>query len=143
MYTYIHRQMNLHVLYSLAQYTYTCNYICRSIYMYADFSKQTNILTLTSRTTSQQVIEARGELKAAQILLNAANTMQGNQSAMQLRFLQTLTNVSAENNRTIIMPYPSEITDGSRGGGGSAAAQRLLTSAVSALAAQDGSSRRR
>jgi hypothetical protein len=42
-------------------------------------------------------------------LAAAAQVMSGQQGALQLRYLQTLTDISAENNSTIIFPFPIEL----------------------------------
>ena len=53
-----------------------------------------------------QVIAAEGEQKAARALKEAADVISESNSALQLRYLQTLTQISAEKNSTIIFPLP-------------------------------------
>jgi len=53
-----------------------------------------------------KVIHAMGESEAAQQLAQAAAVMQANPAALQLRYLQTLTEVAAEHNSTILFPVP-------------------------------------
>jgi len=53
-----------------------------------------------------QVIAAEGEHKASRALKDAADIINESSSALQLRYLQTLTQISAEKNSTIIFPMP-------------------------------------
>jgi erythrocyte band 7 integral membrane protein len=55
-----------------------------------------------------QVIAAEGEHKASFALKEAANIIGESPSALQLRYLQTLSTISAEKNSTIIFPIPIE-----------------------------------
>lgn len=52
---------------------------------------------------------ATGERDAAKTLKEAAEIMQSAPASLQLRFLQTLTSISAEKNSTILVPFPSEL----------------------------------
>jgi len=61
------------------------------------------------RERRAKVIHAEGEAQAAEKLLAAANVMSTYPAAMQLRFLQTLSGVSAENNSTVILPLPTDL----------------------------------
>ena len=61
------------------------------------------------RERRAKVISAEGELQAAQNLLEAANTLASKPQAMQLRYLQTLNNISRENSSTIVFPFPTEL----------------------------------
>src|SRR5512136_799882 len=58
------------------------------------------------RERRAKVIHAEGEAQAAEKLAAAANIMSVYPAAIHLRFLQTLTEVSAENNSTVILPIP-------------------------------------
>ena len=62
-----------------------------------------------------QVIAAEGEQKASRALKEAADVISQSPSALQLRFLQTLTQISAEKNSTIIFPLPIEMLGGITG----------------------------
>ena len=53
-----------------------------------------------------QVIAAEGEMNASRALKEAADIISESPSALQLRYLQTLTTISAEKNSTIIFPLP-------------------------------------
>jgi len=55
------------------------------------------------------VIHADGELQASQKLLEAAQVLSKQSQAIQLRYLQTLSNISEEKNSTIIFPFPVEL----------------------------------
>jgi regulator of protease activity HflC (stomatin/prohibitin superfamily) len=61
------------------------------------------------RERRAKVIHAEGEAQAAEKLLAAANIMSVYPAALQLRFLQTLNDVSTEKNSTIIIPIPIDI----------------------------------
>jgi len=56
-----------------------------------------------------QVIAAEGEHKASRALKEAADVMNESNSALQLRYLQTLNTISAEKNSTIIFPLPIDM----------------------------------
>lgn len=61
------------------------------------------------RERRAKVIHALGELQASEKLSQAAKIMSANPISVQLRFLQTLTEVAAENNSTIIFPLPVDL----------------------------------
>ncbi len=61
------------------------------------------------RERRSKVIHAEGEYQAAQRLTEAAAILSTDKSALQLRFLQTLTEVAAEKNSTIIFPFPIDL----------------------------------
>jgi regulator of protease activity HflC (stomatin/prohibitin superfamily) len=61
------------------------------------------------REKRAKIIHAEGELQASRQLAAAAQTMASEQGALQLRYLQTLTEISAEHNSTIIFPLPIEL----------------------------------
>jgi regulator of protease activity HflC (stomatin/prohibitin superfamily) len=61
------------------------------------------------REKRAKIIHAEGEFNAAQKILDAANLMSQNPTALQLRYLQTLTEVSAEKNSTIVFPLPIDL----------------------------------
>jgi erythrocyte band 7 integral membrane protein len=62
-----------------------------------------------TREARAKVISAEGEQKASVALKEAADIIKVNPVALQLRYLQTLTNISAEKNSTIIFPIPIEM----------------------------------
>ena len=60
------------------------------------------------RERRAKVIHAEGELQASDKLLAAANVISQNPQALQLRYLQTLNDISNENTTTIVFPLPIE-----------------------------------
>jgi regulator of protease activity HflC (stomatin/prohibitin superfamily) len=61
------------------------------------------------RERRAKVIAAQGELQASETLAQAARTLAKEPSALQLRYLQTVTEIAAENNSTTIFPIPIEL----------------------------------
>ena len=61
------------------------------------------------RERRAKVIHAKGEQQAAAKLLEAATVISQNPVTIQLRFLQTLTEVAAEKNSTLIFPIPIDL----------------------------------
>lgn len=61
------------------------------------------------REKRAKIIHAEGEFAAAQQLAEAAGLMATQAGAMQLRYLQTLTEISVEKNSTIIFPVPVDL----------------------------------
>jgi regulator of protease activity HflC (stomatin/prohibitin superfamily) len=63
------------------------------------------------REKRAKIIHAEGELQASQTLADAAGVMSSQAGALQLRYLQTLTEISAENNSTVVFPLPIELME--------------------------------
>jgi len=61
------------------------------------------------RDRRAKIIHAEAEFQASQTLTNAAKVLSSIPAAMQLRYLQTLTEIGAEQNSTIIFPMPIDI----------------------------------
>ena len=61
-----------------------------------------------SREARAKVIAAEGEQKASRQLKEAADVIASSPVALQLSYLQTLTQISAEKNSTIVFPIPGE-----------------------------------
>ena len=61
------------------------------------------------RERRAKVIHAEGEMQAAQKLLEAAQTLSGRPEAMQLRYLQTLTQISGDKSNTVVFPVPIDL----------------------------------
>jgi regulator of protease activity HflC (stomatin/prohibitin superfamily) len=61
------------------------------------------------RERRARVITADGELQASQKLAQAAEVMAGHPAALQLRLLQTVVEVAAEKNSTLVLPFPVEL----------------------------------
>ncbi|MBW2485398.1 MAG: slipin family protein, partial [Deltaproteobacteria bacterium] len=61
------------------------------------------------RERRAKVIHAEGELQASEKLLAAADVISRNPQALQLRYLQTLNDISNENATTLVFPLPMEV----------------------------------
>jgi len=61
------------------------------------------------RERRAKVIHAEGELQASEKLLQAANVLAGTPQAMQLRYLQTLSNIAGDKSSTIVFPLPMDL----------------------------------
>ena len=61
------------------------------------------------RERRAKVIHAEGEQQAAEKLLEAAQTLSGRPEAMQLRYLQTLTQIAGDKTSTIVFPMPIDL----------------------------------
>jgi regulator of protease activity HflC (stomatin/prohibitin superfamily) len=63
------------------------------------------------RTRRAKVIHAEGEMQASHKLLEAAQTLSQQPQALQLRYLQTLTEIAGERSNTIVFPLPMELLE--------------------------------
>jgi regulator of protease activity HflC (stomatin/prohibitin superfamily) len=61
------------------------------------------------RERRSRVITAEGELQASQKLAEAASVVGSQPAALQLRLLQTMVEVAAEKNSTVVLPFPVEL----------------------------------
>jgi regulator of protease activity HflC (stomatin/prohibitin superfamily) len=61
------------------------------------------------RDKRAKIINSEGEFMSAQKLAEAAKILGSNENALQLRYLQVMTEISAEKNSTLIVPLPMEI----------------------------------
>jgi len=61
------------------------------------------------RERRAKVIHAEGELQASEKLLQAAQVLSARAEAMQLRYLQTLTQIAGDKASTIVFPVPVDI----------------------------------
>lgn len=61
------------------------------------------------RARRAKVIHAEGERQASQVLADAARTLASESQALQLRYLQTLTEISSDRTNTIIFPVPMDL----------------------------------
>jgi regulator of protease activity HflC (stomatin/prohibitin superfamily) len=64
------------------------------------------------RSRRAKVIHARGELEASKQLVEAAHHMASQPESIQLRYLQTLTEIASEQNSTIVFPLPMNLVEG-------------------------------
>ncbi len=63
------------------------------------------------REKRAKIIHAEGEFQASTQLAKAANIIASQPSALQLRYLQTLTEIAVEKNSTIIFPLPMDLIE--------------------------------
>jgi regulator of protease activity HflC (stomatin/prohibitin superfamily) len=63
------------------------------------------------REKRAKIIHAEGEYSASQQLANAAQVIGSQPATLQLRYLQTLTEIAAEKNSTIVFPLPLDIIE--------------------------------
>ncbi|WP_328912820.1 MULTISPECIES: slipin family protein [unclassified Streptomyces] len=87
------------------------------------------------RERRARIITADGELQASHKLSQAAKAMDANPSALQLRLLQTVVEVAAEKNSTLVMPFPVEMLrffDRAGQSGGDSAGQPPATATAAA-----------
>ncbi len=63
------------------------------------------------RTRRAKVIHAEGEMQAAEKLLSAAKILSEQSEALQLRYLQTLTEIASERTNTIVFPLPMDLIE--------------------------------
>lgn len=68
------------------------------------------------RERRAKVIHAEGELQASEKLLEAAQMLARQPQAMQLRYLQTLTQIAGDKSSTIVFPLPIDIVSTMTGG---------------------------
>jgi len=61
------------------------------------------------REKRSKIIHAEGEFNAAQKLVDAAQLLATQPITLQLRYLQTLTEIGVEKNTTIVFPLPMEL----------------------------------
>jgi regulator of protease activity HflC (stomatin/prohibitin superfamily) len=64
------------------------------------------------RERRAKVIHAEGELQASEKLMQAAAVLARQQGAMQLRYMQTLSNIAGDKSSTIVFPLPLELLTG-------------------------------
>ena len=61
------------------------------------------------RARRAKIIHAEGEKQAAQMLVEAARLLGGDPRAIQLRYMQTLTELGSERSNTIVFPLPIDL----------------------------------
>jgi len=87
------------------------------------------------REKRAKIIHAQGEFEASQQLAAAAEVIGSQPAALQLRYLQTLTEIATENNSTIIFPLPLDLLRGlldiTRGGNGRAEVEPTVPGSAS------------
>lgn len=97
------------------------------------------------RERRAKVIAAQGELQASETLTQAAHNLAMEPTALQLRYLQTVTEIAAENNSTTIFPIPIDLfrpfltsaaAPGQAAAGSTEAGRALPASDISAIMSQ-------
>jgi regulator of protease activity HflC (stomatin/prohibitin superfamily) len=63
----------------------------------------------TERERRAKIINAEGEFQAAEKLVQAAHMISAQPIALQLRFLQTMREISSEHNTTTFLPVPIDL----------------------------------
>jgi len=66
----------------------------------------------SEREKAAQLIDAQGEFEASAKLAEAASVLEKTEGTMQLRYLQTLSNIATEQKSTILFPIPLKISEG-------------------------------
>jgi regulator of protease activity HflC (stomatin/prohibitin superfamily) len=61
------------------------------------------------RERRAKIIHADGEFQASERLRDAADVISGNPAALQLRYMQTLTEIGATQNSTVVFPLPLDV----------------------------------
>jgi regulator of protease activity HflC (stomatin/prohibitin superfamily) len=64
------------------------------------------------REKRAKIIHAQGEFEASARLADAADALNRSPAALQLRYMQTLTEIAVEKNSTIIFPLPLDLLEG-------------------------------
>lgn len=64
------------------------------------------------REKRSKIIHAEGEFQAAEKLVSAARSMANEPMSLQLRYLQTLTEIGVEQNTTVVFPIPMNLFEG-------------------------------
>jgi len=67
------------------------------------------------RLRRAKIIDAEGELQAAERLVQAGEILSRTPQAMQLRYLGALLNIAGERSSTIVFPLPMELIEAFRG----------------------------
>ena len=62
-----------------------------------------------ARVARNSIVYARGELQASEELREAAETLSKSPASLQLRYLQTLLELGADHNSTVVFPLPVDI----------------------------------
>jgi regulator of protease activity HflC (stomatin/prohibitin superfamily) len=62
------------------------------------------------RERRAKVINAKGELEASENILKAAETLSKNDLGIQLRYLQTMSDISSDKTNTLVFPFPTDFS---------------------------------
>lgn len=83
--------------------------VCQSLWIGIVLIWRMNSWSYLSVLYTEQVIAADGEMKASRALKEAADVMSESPAALQLRYMQTLTEIATERNSTIVFPLPIDL----------------------------------
>jgi len=81
----------------------------RNVDLPAEMQRAIAIQAQAERERRAKIIHAEGELQASAKLSEAAGVISKNPMALQLRYLQTLTEIGTEKNTTIVFPLPIDL----------------------------------
>ena len=81
----------------------------RNVDLPAEMQRAIAIQAQAERERRAKIIHAEGELQASAKLSEAADVISKNPTALQLRYLQTLTEIGTEKNTTIVFPLPIDL----------------------------------
>jgi len=68
------------------------------------------------RQRRSKVINAKGELEASENILAAAQKLSQNELGIQLRYLQTMSDIAGDKTNTLVFPFPMDVLDMLKGG---------------------------
>lgn len=68
------------------------------------------------RQRRSKVINAKGELEASENILAAAQKLSQNELGIQLRYLQTMSDIAGDKTNTLVFPFPMDVMDMLKGG---------------------------
>ena len=101
----------------------------RDVALPADMISAMSRQAQAERERRAKVIHAEGEFEASKRLAEAGNIMANEPVTLQLRYLQTLTEIASEQNSTIVFPIPVDLINqflSARSGNGNAGARREI-----------------
>jgi regulator of protease activity HflC (stomatin/prohibitin superfamily) len=101
----------------------------RDVSLPADMINAMSRQAQAERERRAKVIHAEGEFEASKRLAEAGKVMADQPVTLQLRYLQTLTEIASERNSTVVFPIPIDLINmflNGRGGAGNAAARREI-----------------
>jgi regulator of protease activity HflC (stomatin/prohibitin superfamily) len=114
----------------------------RDVSLPADMINAMSRQAQAERERRAKVIHAEGEFEAAARLAEAGEVMAAQPATLQLRYLQTLTEIASEKNSTVVFPIPIDLitmflTGGRANGGGERPPRRREVPAAPASPASD------
>ncbi len=101
-------RVEMYVLFEIIDCEYFCWFFSTDVRLPQSMQRSMAAEAEAAREARAKVIAAEGEQKASRQLKEAADVIGQSPIALQLRYLQTLTQISAEKNSTIIFPIPGK-----------------------------------